>query len=206
MQSPPVSRIADLQQLIADFAKIKRTNRLADNPEHENDVEHSYGLALTCWFLQPYIAPDLDLQKILTYSLVHDLVELHAGDVYFLVDQQQAAEKKAKEAQALETIAKNWEADFPDLINHMRKYEEKVDEECWFVYAVDKILPPIMINLDEKDSYYDKWKLTKEELFDKKRETIAKSKHVAVYIDRYLEWLSDPDYYYKAEEHTKKQS
>ena len=131
---PSIDRIAELQQMIADFAKVKRTNKLVDNPGTENDVEHSYGLALTCWFLQPHIAPELDLQKIFSYSLVHDLVELHAGDMYFLLNKEQAKQKKLNEAKALKTIESKWKMDFPDLVQHISNYEEKVDEESWFVY------------------------------------------------------------------------
>jgi len=199
MDIPSVDRIAELQRIIAKFAKVKRTNKLVGNPGRENDVEHSFGLALTCWFLAPPIAPDLDLQKILQYALVHDLVELYAGDTYFLVTLDGAKQKKDREHKALERLDKEWRADFPSLIATMKIYESKADEEAWFVYAVDKILPPLMINQHEKAAYYKKWKLTKEMLFDKKRETISKSKHMRIYIDRYLAWLEDPDYFYKGD-------
>ena len=49
MDYPSIDRLAELQQLIADFAKVKRMPHLADNGMEENDVEHSFGLALTCW-------------------------------------------------------------------------------------------------------------------------------------------------------------
>lgn len=194
---PSIQRIAELQRLIADFAKVKRTNKLVDNSGRENDVEHSFGLALTCWFLAPHIAPDLDAGKILEYALVHDLVELYAGDTYFLVTPEGAADKKMRERKAFERLGKEWGHDFPALIKALASYEEKSEEECWFVYAVDKILPPLMINLYEKEKYYKQYKLTKEALFNKKRETIAKSKHVQIYLDRYLAWLEDHDHFYK---------
>lgn len=197
MDIPSIDRIAELQKLIADFAKIKRTNKLVDNPGRENDVEHSFGLALTCWFLAPHIAPELDLQKIFEYALIHDLVELYAGDTYFLVTAAEAKQKKAREHAALERLSAEWLQDFPGLIQALQAYEDKADEEAWFVYAVDKILPPLMINQHEKAAYYKRWKLTKKALFDKKRETIAKSKHMQIYIDRYLAWLENPDYFYK---------
>lgn len=75
--APTIQRIAELQQLIADFSRIERAVELADTKRPENDIDHSYGLALTCWFLAPKIAPELDLQKIFAYALSHDIVELH---------------------------------------------------------------------------------------------------------------------------------
>ncbi len=55
---PTIDRIAELQQLIADFAKVRRVPELADNGYNENDVEHSYGLAMTCWYLHPFLVPE----------------------------------------------------------------------------------------------------------------------------------------------------
>lgn len=196
MDVPSVQRIAELQQLIANFAKVKRTNKLADNQGLENDVEHSFGLALTCWFLAPHIAPELNLQKILQYALVHDLVELYAGDTYFLVTPEMAKEKKAREHKAAQRLDREWAADFPELTETIENYENKVDEETWFVYAVDKILPPIMIHLHEKEAYYQRMQLTKAALFETKYKTLSKSKHMQVYIERYLAWLEDGDYFY----------
>jgi 5'-deoxynucleotidase YfbR-like HD superfamily hydrolase len=194
---PSIDRIAELQQLVASFAQIKRTNKLVDNEGLENDVEHSYGLALTCWFLYPHVAPELNLAKIIQYALVHDLAEIYAGDFYFLLSPDEQKKKKIEESKAVSRLQHEWKNDFPGLTDTLIDYEEKRDEESWFVYAVDKILPPIMINMHEKEAYYERWKLDKEALFQKKRETIGKSKHVAIYIDRYLEWLDDPDYFYK---------
>jgi 5'-deoxynucleotidase YfbR-like HD superfamily hydrolase len=62
MKYPSMARIAELQQFIADFAKVERVPQLADTGRPENDVEHSFGLALTCWFLAPKIAPELSLE------------------------------------------------------------------------------------------------------------------------------------------------
>ena len=87
MDYPSLNRLAELQQLIADFAKVKRVPHLADNGQPENDMEHSYGLALTCWYLQPKIAPELSLSEILQYALAHDIVELHAGDTFIFDDE-----------------------------------------------------------------------------------------------------------------------
>ena len=82
--------------MIADFAKVERIPDLADNRRPEKDVEHSYGLAMTCWFLHDKIAPGLDIAKILKYALSHDIVELHAGDTY-VFDKEAVATKSERE-------------------------------------------------------------------------------------------------------------
>src|SRR5690606_19672033 len=106
-------------------------------------------LALTCWYLQPKIAPELDLLKILQHALAHDIVELHAGDTYAF-DEAALADKDSRERQALGKIKADW-PDFAELATHAEQYMDKVDEEAKFVKAVDKILPVMMIELGLSD-------------------------------------------------------
>lgn len=192
---PSMDRLAELQQLIADFAKIKRMPHLADNGVPENDVEHSFGLALTCWFLQPKIAADLDLSKILQYALAHDIVELHAGDT-FVFDTERAASKDALEREAARRIRKDW-PDFPALIDYAEGYMDKIDEEAKFVKAVDKLLPVIMVELGEKNAFWKRHQITLDMERDNKV-TIHVSDNVSPYYEKLIEWLDDRGNMYEA--------
>jgi len=110
--------------------------------QKENDVEHSYALAMAGWFLAPYF-PHLDESKIIRYALAHDLVEIHAGDTFAYGEQQHIDTKKAREQAAAEQLSREW-PDFPDLHEAIRDYEERADAEAKFVYALDKIMPALM--------------------------------------------------------------
>ncbi|MDZ7744608.1 MAG: HD domain-containing protein [Candidatus Saccharibacteria bacterium] len=197
-QRPSIDRIAELQQLIADFACIERVLNLADKNRPENDVDHSYGLALTVWFLAPKLAPELSQEKVLKYALAHDIVELHAGDTFVFAPEDQLSTKNDREDKALKQLAKEW-PDFPELIDYARGYKDKRDEEAKFVYAVDKILPPILINLGEKSDYWRKHKITKQMHNDKKR-TILVSKHLKPYYQMLLDWTDSPNYFHNPEQ------
>jgi putative hydrolase of HD superfamily len=191
---PTIQRIVELQQLIADFARVERTKQLADTGRLENDVEHSYSLALTCWFLAPKIAPHLDMTKIFSYALAHDTVELHAGDT-FIFDEAGIATKSDREDQAIEKLQEDW-PDFSEVAEAAKNYKAKADEEAKFVYAVDKILPVIMVNLGEKASFWKRHKVTRQMLIDQKRGPMHVSNEVAPYFDALVEWMSNPDYFY----------
>lgn len=183
-----MNRLAELQQLIADFAKIRRAVPLADTHDAENDVEHSYGLAMTCWYLHDKIAPELDLSKILRYALSHDIVELHAGDTYPW-DEAAVATKYEREKAAMRQIEKDWH-DFSALIEFAEGYADKHDEEAKFTYAVDKLLPIFMIELGDAKTTWNKKQLTLEmERINKV--TILKSEIVAPYYEKLLEWLDE---------------
>lgn len=187
---PSMDRLAELQQLIADFAKVKRVPHLADNGTPENDVEHSFGLALTCWYLQPKIAPNLDLLKILQHALAHDIIELHAGDT-FIFDEKNWATKNERERDALRQIQQDW-PDFPELTEHAENYMEKADEEARFVKAVDKLLPVIMVELGEKEQFWKKHDITLQMERDNKV-TIHVSDFVSPYYDKLIAWLDERD-------------
>lgn len=194
---PSVQRIAELQQLIADFAKVKRVLEFADNGQLENDVEHSFGLALTCWFLAPKIASHLNLERILLYALAHDIVELHSGDTY-VFDEEGVKTKQSREGAALERIKNDW-PDFPELYDAALGYKDKRDAEAKFVYTIDKMLPPILINLGEKEKFWNKNKVTLEMHEAEKRNKMQHSPEALPYLEALNEWLRDPDYFFKPE-------
>jgi putative hydrolase of HD superfamily len=183
---PSMDRLAELQQLIADFAKVKRAVPLGDANEAENDVEHSYGLAMTCWYLHDKIAPDLDLGKILRYSLAHDLVEIHAGDTYPW-DEAAVATKYDREKAAIRQIEEDWK-DFPMIVEFSEGYADKEDEEAKFAYAVDKLLPVIMIEIADASNIWNQKKLSLDDEH-KNKVTILQSEYVAPYYDKLIEWL-----------------
>lgn len=185
---PSMDRLAELQQLIADFSKVKRAVPLADANDAENDVEHSYGLAMTCWYLHDKIAPELDLSKILRYALAHDIVEIHAGDTYPW-DEAAVATKYDREKAAIRQIEKDWE-DFPMIVEFAEGYADKINEEAKFAYAVDKILPVMMIELADAKAIWKKKKLNLD-AEHKNKVTILKSDIVAPYYQKLIDWLEE---------------
>jgi putative hydrolase of HD superfamily len=195
MTKPSIQRITELQQLIADFAKVNRVPQLADTGRAENDVEHSFGLALTCWFLVPKIAPELNLEKVLLYSLAHDVVEIHAGDTFTFGSKEMLDSKVTRERAAIKKLQADW-PDFAEMTEYAQDYLDMSDEEAKFVYAVDKMLPVIMVNLGEKDKFWYRHKVTRKMQIEEKRTKMAVSPAIDSYFEKFVEWFSSPDYYY----------
>lgn len=195
---PPMDRLADLQKLIADFAHVLRVPHLPGTDRRESDVEHSFGLAVTCWYLAPKMATHLDLSKILRYALAHDFVEVHSGDT-FAFDRQKVKSKHDREAKALRKLKDDWE-DFPELTEFAAKYAEKNDAEAKFVYAVDKILPAILTKLQRDGLFFETHKITQEIHEIEKSVKMKVSEEVAPYITLLNEWMLTPDIFYKPEQ------
>ena len=139
-----INRLIELQQLLATFSQVERMNHRSHNGTfiHENDTEHSYNLAMSAWYIAQWF-PELDKTLVIQYALVHDLVEVHAGDTYIFATKEELASKKQREADALLRLEAEW-SDFSEMNHTIRKYEDRPDAESKFVYALDKIMPMML--------------------------------------------------------------
>ena len=109
-----------LQQQIAflmEIDKVKnifRQTYLADGERKENDAEHSWHIALMAVLLQEHAEEEVDLLKVMTMVLIHDLVEIDAGDTY-AYDSAGAATKRATGDAKYAHLLDNFQ---PLLLNH----------------------------------------------------------------------------------------
>jgi putative hydrolase of HD superfamily len=138
------------------LANIDRSHRLAQTERHENDVEHTLSVAYLCWFIHDAYGIDLDLSKILKYALVHDDVEVYAGDVNSFAPANERQQKIADEAAAEKRLSQEFEG-FPSFISAIHDYQERKDgdQEALFVWTVDKIQALIMDDLDNWRTHYE---------------------------------------------------
>ncbi|MDO4774073.1 MAG: HD domain-containing protein [Candidatus Saccharibacteria bacterium] len=125
-------------ELSDTLSKVERIPR-GSNGERENDVEHSFMLAIVAPNLARIIQPSLDENKIRLYSIVHDMLEIETGDVAtFNTSQQELTEKERLEQAAMEALLPKLP---PIEAEALTAYEEQMDAEARFVRMVDKILP-----------------------------------------------------------------
>lgn len=121
------------------------------------------------------------------YALAHDLVEIYAGDTFFL-DAKHAESKQKREHEALKKIQKRF-SKFTQLIQIIEKYEKKEDEESKFIYALDKIIPPIQVYMEKGKLWHDK-NSHFEDVRENKSKKIAVSPAVDVYWQELLTELT----------------
>lgn len=78
-------RLKKQMDFIIEVDKVKnivRQTYLADGMRKENDAEHSWHLALMAVLLKEYAGEEIDLSRVIPMVLIHDLVEIDAGDTY----------------------------------------------------------------------------------------------------------------------------
>jgi putative hydrolase of HD superfamily len=125
--------------------QVERQTSIVGDLRRENTAEHSWHLALFALVLAEWSDEPVDLTKVLALCLVHDLVEIDAGDT-FAYDTSGAATKAAREQAAAERLFALLPPDqgawFHDL---WLEYEAMETPESRFANAVDR-LQPVMLN------------------------------------------------------------
>jgi 5'-deoxynucleotidase YfbR-like HD superfamily hydrolase len=158
------NNLARFTDLLIDFCAIQREIYYPDRTnrtDRESDAEHSYTLAMCAWYLNDSLNLKMNQEKLLSYALCHDLVEIYAGDVSGVNrTKQQAATKRKKEAAALQKLEADW-SDFTSMTKTIHTYEHRDDPESQFVYAIDKILP-VIINLLGDGKTWQEYRYTTE--------------------------------------------
>ena len=134
--------------LEADRLKtVLRQSTLTDRSRRENSAEHSWHLALMALVLAEHAPPGTDLGKVMAMLVLHDLVEIDAGDLFQYAAQLQQARQAAAERAAADRL-------FPILpppqAASLRalwdEFEERATAEAKFARALDR-LQPMLINM-----------------------------------------------------------
>ena len=193
-ERPSIDRIAEFQELMYAFSRTDRVVKIPQTDRFENVAEHSYALAMTAWYLAQRIAPHLDKEKIFKYALVGDLVEVYASDTNAFGSQEEISTKAEREQAAFNRLKAEWQ-DFPEMIRTIEDYESKIDDESKFVYAVDKILPALIVNLGEKEQFWQRYSVTQKKFEAEKAPKIAVSEEIAAYYNEFIDWMTNPNYF-----------
>lgn len=140
-------RLKQQLEFIVEIDKIKsvfRKTKLFDGSRRENDAEHSWHLAVMAIILAEHANEPIDIAKVVKMVLVHDIVEIDAGD--YIIYTTLTAEKEAKEKAAAARIFGLLPEDQRDeCISLWREFEERSTPEAKFAAAIDR-LEPVMQN------------------------------------------------------------
>ena len=141
------TRLKQQIQFIVEVDKVKnifRQTYLADANRKENDAEHSWHLALMAVLLKDYMKEEIDLAKVMIMVLIHDLVEIDAGDTY-AYDESGAATKREREEKAADRIFGLLPSDQGDKLRALwDEFEEGTTPEAKFAHTMDNIQPTML--------------------------------------------------------------
>lgn len=187
-----LKQILKFVKLTLKFGQVKRTILIPAEVRLENDLEHSSQLALVAWYISNSNKLKLNTEKVLQYALIHDLVEVYAGDTPF--HKQDKIKKGKLEQIAIKRLKRNF-PEFAGLAKTISQYESKNDTESKFIYALDKVLPMLNIYLD-KGRTWKKFDVSLDVLIRHKSQAVAKSPDVLRYFDQLVSLLKKKKHFF----------
>ena len=140
-------RLRKQMDFLTEVEKLKaiyRQNMVIDHSRHENSAEHSWHLALMAVILaDEAIDPEVDIRTVIEMLLIHDIVEIDAGDT-FLYDATGNMDKEDRENRAAERIFGLLPADQRDrCIKLWKEFDERKTPSALFASAIDNMQPVV---------------------------------------------------------------
>nr|WP_315250507.1 HD domain-containing protein [uncultured Duganella sp.] len=172
MDMHEVSRRIDFLREIDRLKSVIRQSPLLDRSRKENSAEHSWHLAMYALVLADYAAGTIDITRVMKMLLIHDIVEVDAGDmpIHGVPSQNQAAlEQRA--AQRIFGL-------LPDAINSefttiWHEFEAAQTEDAQFAKALDRF-QPLLINVFTQGGTWAENRVSHEQVLERYGPTIQR--------------------------------
>ena len=157
--------------LEADKEKnIIRQTHLSGNGRRENDAEHAWHMAIMVYLLKEYANEGIDVAKAMMMALIHDIVEIDAGDTY-AYDTKGLETQKAREEQAAERIFGLLPNDQGEELKSLfEEFEAGESPEARFVRSMDNF-QPLLLNDSNDGSDWREHGIRKKQIMNRHMKT-----------------------------------
>ena len=164
---------------------IFRQTHLSGHGRNENDAEHAWHMAIMAYLLKEYSNEPVDIGKVMLMCLIHDIVEIDAGDTY-AYDAENLKTQKAREDAAKERIFSILPEEQKDeLIKLFDEFEEFKTAESKFAHAMDN-LQPLLLNNSNGGGDWREHGVTAEQVYGRQSKTKLGSERLYDVIDRII--------------------
>lgn len=165
---------------------IFRQTHLSNHGRKENDAEHAWHMAIMTYLLQEYSNEPIDLAKTMLMCLIHDIVEIDAGDTYAYDTEGLKTQKKREDA-AKDRIYSLLPEDQKDkLIAFFDEFEENQTPEAKFAHAMDN-LQPLLLNDSNDGGDWREHKVTAKQVYGRQSGTKDGSKLLYEFAETLIE-------------------
>ncbi|MGI6328230.1 MAG: HD domain-containing protein [Dethiobacteria bacterium] len=172
------NRLKQQIEFIIEIDKLKQVFRqsiLMDGTRRENDAEHSWHLAIMGILLGEYSHEDLDLWRVVKMLLIHDIVEIDAGDTY-CYEGTPYADKLEREKKAADRLFNILPPDQKEDFQRLwEEFEKRSTPEARFAAALDR-LQPLLHNYKTKGESWKKHGVTSDKVIEHNKSIIETSK------------------------------
>ena len=162
---------------IDQVKNILRMTSIADGSRRENDAEHSWSLAMMAVLFVEYVDDQIDLLKVIKMVLIHDLVEIHAGDT-FCFDEAGMQDKEAREQASADKIFGLLEHDQGQELRQLwEEFESCETLEAEYAAMLDRLQPLIMNYINEGGTWAQH-QISVEQVYKRNQITLEKGPQV----------------------------
>lgn len=184
-----MDRLQKQMEFIVEVDKVKKIMRqtyLSDASRKEDDAEHSWHLALMAVLLKEYSNEEVDLTKVIPMVLIHDLVEIDAGDTY-AYSGESVAVTEARERKAAERVfgilPEDQEKVFRDLWEEFEAYETP---EAKFAHVLDNC-QPMLLNDASNGLSWTEHQVRKSQIYKRNEHTAEGSRKIWNYMQSLIQ-------------------
>lgn len=164
---------------------IFRQTHLSGHGRNENDAEHAWHMAIMAYLLQEYSNEKIDVARVMLMCLIHDVVEIDAGDTY-AYDAEGLKTQKAREEAAKERLYSILPEDQKkDLVAIFDEFEERKTPEAKFARALDN-LQPLLLNNSNGGGDWKNHDVTAEQVYGRQSRTREGSEKLFEVTDKIL--------------------
>ena len=181
-------RIKKQLEFSLEIDKVKnvfRQTHLSNHGRRENDAEHSWHMAVMAYLLKEYANEEIDIAKVMLMCLIHDIVEIDAGDTYAYdevnLETQKEREDAAKE-RIFSILPKEQKEELVALFDEFEAYETA---ESKFAHAMDN-LQPLMLNNSNGGSDWCEHEVTAAQVYKRQSKTKLGSEKLYEVTDKMI--------------------
>lgn len=166
-----MSKETDFQNTIEFIAYIDqlksviRRNGLFDGSRAENTAEHSWHAALAAQVLAPFSNEPVDVDIVSRMLLIHDLVEIEAGDTFIYDEESAAHQEEAEEKAAEEVFGRLPDKQSETLKALWEEFETRETPEAKFAKAIDRFMP-LFSNAKNTGYSWMPYKISRQQVID----------------------------------------
>ena len=165
---------------------IFRRTHLSGHGRCENDAEHAWHMAVMIYLLKEYANEEFDIAKAMMMALIHDVVEIDAGDT-FAYDTEGLATQKDREEQAAERIYGMLPDDQRDELRALfEEFEAGISPEARFAKAMDNLQPLLLTESNDGTDWHG-LNLNKEQVMKRHSKTYLGSQFIGEYSEQIID-------------------
>lgn len=147
---------------------IQRKTKLFNSDRHENDAEHSWHLAMMALVLAEHSDRPVDILKVVKMVLIHDIVEIDAGDTFLYDTLKNHTNTREELAAAKRIFGLLPEKQAEEFVEIWKEFEDGITDEAKFAKSMDRF-EPLLQNTSNNGGTWTEFNVDYQKVYDKKK-------------------------------------